>query len=102
MLTPEDDHVHPIGPEPNFNESMYFHFHDPAHQIGGFLRLANRPNEGRGERTVCLYMPDGTVAFGFDRPKLAITRRRERSTSSTNFPAWQQESWPNGSSSTAT
>jgi hypothetical protein len=69
MLTPADDYVHPVGPEPNFNESMYFHFHDPASRIGGFLRLANRPNEGRGERTVCLYLPDGSVAFGFTRPQ---------------------------------
>ncbi len=68
MLTPADDYVHPVGPEPNFNESMYFHFDDPAQRIGGFLRLANRPNEGRGERTVCLYLGDGSVAFGFARP----------------------------------
>jgi hypothetical protein len=68
VIAPDDDYVHPIGPEPNFNESMYFHFHDPTHKVGGFLRLANRPNEGRGERTVCLYLPGGDVAFGFARP----------------------------------
>lgn len=68
MITPTDDYTHPLGPERNFNESMYFQFHDPAQQICGFLRLANRPNEGRGERTVCLYLPDGSVAFGFERP----------------------------------
>ena len=27
-LTPEDDYLHPLGPEPNFNESMYFNFFD--------------------------------------------------------------------------
>jgi hypothetical protein len=68
VLDPRDDHLHPIGQEPNFNESMYFQFHDPTHRLGGFLRLANRPNEGRGERTVCLYLPDGDLAFGFARP----------------------------------
>jgi hypothetical protein len=47
---------------------MYFQFHDPIAGLGGFLRLAKRPNEGRGERTVCLYLPDGSVAFGFARP----------------------------------
>jgi len=67
-MDPRDDYLHPIGPEPNFNESMYFQFHDAAHRFGGFLRLANRPNEGRGERTVCLYLPSGDVAFGFARP----------------------------------
>jgi hypothetical protein len=68
ILTPADDYPHPVGPESNFNESMYFHFHDPVARLGGFLRLAKRPNEGRGERTVCLYLPDGSVAFGFARP----------------------------------
>jgi hypothetical protein len=64
-VRPEDDYTHPTGPEPNFNESMYIHFHDPRSRIGGFLRLANRPNEGRGERTVCRYLPDGRLAFAF-------------------------------------
>jgi hypothetical protein len=68
ILSATDDYTHPVGLEPNFNESMYFQFHDPAAGIGGFLRLAKRPNEGRGERTVCLYLPDGSVAFGFARP----------------------------------
>ena len=50
-LEPQDDHPHPIGPEPNFNESQYFHFYDSTARVGGFLRLANRPNEGRGWTT---------------------------------------------------
>ena len=75
VLTPADDYVHPIGPEPNFNESMYFHFFDPLHRVGGFVRLANRPNEGRGERTVCLYLADGSVAFGYARPEFADSSR---------------------------
>ena len=70
ILSATDDYVHSVGPEPNFNESMYFHFHDPIAGLGGFLRLAKRPNEGRGERTVCLYLPDGSVAFGFERPNV--------------------------------
>ena len=70
ILSATDDYTHPVGPEPNFNESMYFQFHDPIAGVGGFLRLAKRPNEGRGERTVCLYLPDGSVAFGFARPSV--------------------------------
>ncbi|PJE06017.1 MAG: hypothetical protein CK428_25125 [Mycobacterium sp.] len=70
-MTPADDYVHPVGPELNFNESMYFHFHDPVRRLGGFLRLANRPNERRGERTVCLYLPSGSIGFGFTRPEFA-------------------------------
>lgn len=70
MITPADDYCHSVGPEANFNESMYFQFHDPGQRLSGFLRLANRPNEGIGERTVCLYLPDGSLGFGFDRPRI--------------------------------
>ncbi len=48
MVVAQDDYTHVVGPEHNFNESMYFEFHDPATGLGGFLRLANRPNEGIG------------------------------------------------------
>lgn len=67
VLRPEDDLMHPLGPEPNFNESAYLNFIDPTSRFGGWLRLGNRPNEGHAERTVCLYLPDGRVAFGFER-----------------------------------
>lgn len=70
MIHTGDDYTHPVGPEMNFNESMYFQFYDPEQRLGGFLRLANRPNEGVGERTVCLYLPDGTLAFGYARPQV--------------------------------
>ncbi|MFQ5513866.1 MAG: hypothetical protein ACE5FG_05460 [Myxococcota bacterium] len=66
-LVPEDDYTHPLGPEPNFNESMYFNFFDAERSIGGFLRLGNRANEGRAEMTVAIYLPDGRVLFAFDR-----------------------------------
>jgi hypothetical protein len=66
-LVPEDDYTHPVGPEPNFNESMYFNFFDARQSIGGFLRIGNRPGEGRAEVTVTLYRPDGRVLFRFER-----------------------------------
>ncbi len=66
-LKPEDDYTHELGPEPNFNESMYFNFFDPEKSMGGFVRLGNRANEGRAEMTVCLYMSDGRVLFSFKR-----------------------------------
>jgi hypothetical protein len=67
-LEPHDEYMHELGPELNFNESMYFNFFDPACRLGGFFRLGNRPNERTGEMTVCLWMPDGRVAFMFRRP----------------------------------
>ncbi len=47
---------------------MYFNFYDPDPGLGGFFRLGNRANEGVGEMTVCLYLPDGRVGFMFARP----------------------------------
>ncbi len=66
-LVPDDDYTHPLGPEPNFNESMYFNFFDPAQSIGGFIRIGNRANEGWAEVTLTLYMKDGRVLFAFKR-----------------------------------
>jgi hypothetical protein len=63
--------MHELGPEPNFNESMYFNVYDPKGQLGGFFRLGNRANEGNAEMTACIYLPDRRVAFMFERPKIA-------------------------------
>jgi len=65
-LDPSDEYMHP-GPEPTFNESMYFNVYDASARVGGFVRVGNRPNEGHAEMTVCLYLPDGRVAFMFQR-----------------------------------
>ncbi len=69
-LEPNDEYMHELGPEPNFNESMYFNVVDAATGVGGFFRLGNRANEGTGEMTVCLYLPDGRVGFMFKRPEV--------------------------------
>jgi hypothetical protein len=68
-LEPSDEYMHP-GPEPTFNESMYFNLYDPDARLGGFVRIGNRPNEGHAEMTVCLYLPDGRVAFMFKRAEI--------------------------------
>ena len=73
-LKPEDDGMHELGPEPNFNESMYFNFFDPARALGGFVRLGNRANEGRAEMTVCLFLPDEKVLFAFKRAETALPK----------------------------
>ncbi|MBM4266559.1 MAG: hypothetical protein FJ144_08120 [Deltaproteobacteria bacterium] len=69
-LVAEDDYTHPLGPEANFNESMYFNFFDPGNRWGGFVRLGNRANEGRAEMTVAIYRPDGRALFMFKRPTI--------------------------------
>lgn len=69
-LEPEDEYLHELGPEPNFNESMYFNVYDPGERLGAFFRLGNRANEGKGEMTICVYLPDGRVGFMFQRPEV--------------------------------
>ena len=69
-LTPEDDLLHPLEAATNFNESRYYNLHDPACGLGGWVRMGNRPNEGYAEMTVCLYLPDGSVAFTYGRPRI--------------------------------
>jgi hypothetical protein len=63
--------MHENTGEPHFNESMYFNFFDARQRVGGFLRIGNRPNEGHAETTVCLFRPDGSVAFNFKRAEIA-------------------------------
>ena len=70
--------MHELGPEPNFNESMYFNLFDPAQGVGGWFRCGNRANEGYAEMTVCLYLPDGRVGFMFKRPEIVEQRRVRR------------------------
>ena len=62
--------MHELGPEPNFNESMYFNVYDPTQGIGGWFRCGNRANEGYAEMTACLYLPDGQVGFMFKRAEI--------------------------------
>ena len=74
-LTPEDDYTHPVGPETNFNESVYFNFFDPAQQRGGFLRIGNRANEGYAEMTVIVWNPDGSAYFTYAKPEISNNDR---------------------------
>ncbi|QFG03940.1 DUF7064 domain-containing protein [Tepidiforma bonchosmolovskayae] len=70
-VKPEDDYTHPLGPEENFNESVYFNFFDRQQQMGGFLRIGNRANEGYAEVTVIVYQPDGSALFNYKRPQIS-------------------------------
>jgi len=76
-LDPADESMHELGPESNFNESMYINCFDPAQQVGGWFRIGNRANEGYAEMTVCLYLPPAagedagrTVGFMYKRPTI--------------------------------
>lgn len=68
---PEDDYTHALGPEENFNESVYFNFFDREQNRGGFVRMGNRANEGYAEMTVIVYDSDGSALFNYERPKIS-------------------------------
>lgn len=70
-LTPEDDYTHPLGPEENFNESVYFNFFDRAQNRGGFVRIGNRANEGYAEMTAIVWNPDGSAVFNYAKPAIS-------------------------------
>lgn len=70
VLLEQDDFMHPNTGESNFNESAYYNYYDRGQRLGGFIRLGNRPNEGYAEMTVCMYLPDSTVGFMFQRPEI--------------------------------
>jgi hypothetical protein len=67
---PEDDYMHEAESASNFNESRYYNWFDHEAGTGGWVRMGNRVNEGYAELTVCLYLPDGSVGFMFERPKI--------------------------------
>jgi hypothetical protein len=75
-LGAEDEYMHP-GPEDTFNESMYFNTYDPVVDLGAFVRIGNRPNEGHAEVTTCVYLPDGRIGFMFSRPEISGNERFE-------------------------
>ena len=71
VLLPEDEYTHEPDAAANYNESMYLNGFDADQGLGAWFRLGNRVNEGYAEMSVCLYLPDGRVAFMFGRPEIA-------------------------------
>ena len=70
-LDRKDEYNHPLGPEPNFNESVYWNGWDPDQAAGGWMRIGNRANEGYAEMSLCLHLPNGKVAFMYKRPRIS-------------------------------
>ena len=70
-LDGQDEYNHKLGPEPNFNESVYWNGWDPEQNAGGWMRIGNRANEGYAEMSLCLHLPDGRIAFMYKRPAIS-------------------------------
>ncbi len=69
-LLPTDEFPHVPTPERHFNESVYMNAFDHGRAMGGWMRVGNRVNEGYAELSVCLYLPDGSIACQFQRPAI--------------------------------
>lgn len=76
-VDPLDDLMHEPDPDPTYNESAYTSFADPERRFGGFLRLGNRVHEGFAEVTVCVYLPDGRIAFWFVRQPITSNKSHD-------------------------
>jgi len=70
IMRPEDELMHQPDSSVNFNESAYTNGFNTDGQVGGWMRLGNRVNEGYAELSVCLYLPDGRIACQFLRPPI--------------------------------
>ncbi len=47
-LEPQDEYMHELGPEENFNESMYFNVFDPDANVGASSASATGPTRDAG------------------------------------------------------
>jgi hypothetical protein len=70
-LLPEDDFMHPVSEHSSHNESMFFNFFDTRQNLGGFVRIGNRVNEGHAEMTLCLFLPGGEILMQWGKPAIA-------------------------------
>jgi len=66
----DDEGVHTPGDQVNWNESRYVDVWDPVRRVGGWFRIGARPNARYAEMSACVFLPDGRVAFAFDRAEI--------------------------------
>ena len=66
-----DEGLHSPEAAENWNESRYIDFWDPAQKIGGWFRMGQRRNAQYAEMSACINLPDGRIAFFFERAKIA-------------------------------
>jgi hypothetical protein len=57
-LTPQDEFIHAIAPEPTWREALYFDFYDPATRLCAFGYLGVHPNQQIGDVIFALWKGD--------------------------------------------
>jgi len=60
LRKPATDSLHPAGTHVEWSESFYFNFYDRRNDVGGFMRIGQKPNKGQRSVLFYLLMPDGT------------------------------------------
>ena len=71
VLVDADEGLHEPGSEVTWNESRYIDFWDADTRTGGWFRIGARPNADYAEMSACVYLPDGSAAFAFERATIA-------------------------------
>jgi len=71
-FNPQDDFQHPVGEHPAWNESYYFFWSDTESELGAFMRIGIKGNEGNIESLLGLYL--GGARIGFHHTRLPINR----------------------------
>jgi hypothetical protein len=66
MIGADDERFHTPGPEPQWSDSLYFGGGDPS-GLAFYTRIGRRPNEGRVEGALGIWLPDGRFLLAFGR-----------------------------------
>jgi hypothetical protein len=72
-----DEHMHPVEPDQQFNESMLITFFDAQADSGALMRIGNRANEDYAEVTFCMFPPEDGALFQFARAPITTNDRFE-------------------------
>jgi hypothetical protein len=66
-LTAADEAFRPPGPEEQWSDSLYFGGGDARRGVALYTRIGRRPNEGRIEGALGVWLPDGRFLLAFGR-----------------------------------
>ncbi|KUH87739.1 MULTISPECIES: hypothetical protein [unclassified Mycobacterium] len=67
-IDPVHDLRHTADADPAYNESTYYNFScQTAGAVSGWLRVGIQANQNTAQATICLFLPDGRIAFAYSR-----------------------------------
>lgn len=72
-LSAADDYLHDTQEAENFVETCLFYYAGQTASgktVGGIIRVANHPNQGKADGTIVYFPGDGSVLFNFESPAI--------------------------------